>query len=123
MVAPEAFLPDFKAPARLRHPQIPGDGAKVSKKLGDFTVEVGLLVLLCHLSRCPLWHAHELAQQQFLGRFEPEPVADLAMHLRQGHTTPVRPRGKKPAAAVPGGLAPAAAATRASTGSRTQASH
>src|SRR5215467_929182 len=68
------------------------------------------LMLLCHLSGYPLWHAHELTQQRLLGRFEPEPVADLAMHLRQGHATPVRPRGKKPAAGAPGGLAPAAAA-------------
>jgi hypothetical protein len=40
------------------------------------------LILLCQLGRCPLWHAHELTRQQLLGRFEPEPVADLAMHLR-----------------------------------------
>ena len=41
------------------------------------------LVLLCQLGRYPLWHAHEFTQQQLLGRFEPEPVADLAMYLRQ----------------------------------------
>src|SRR5512135_3410697 len=81
------------------------------------------LVLLCQLSRYPLWHAHELTQQPLLGRFEPEPVADLAMYLRQGHATPVRPRGKKPAAVVPGGRAPAAAATRARPESCTPASH
>src|SRR5437773_6183314 len=28
---PEACLPDFPAPAPLRHPQIPGDGATVSE--------------------------------------------------------------------------------------------
>src|SRR5262249_61918024 len=77
------------------------------------------LMLLCHLRGYPLWHAHELTQQRLLGRFEPEPVADLAMHLRQGHASPVRPRGKKPAAGAPGGLAPAAAAIRARPGSCT----
>ena len=41
------------------------------------------LILLCQLGRYPLWHAHEFTQQQLLGRFEPEPVADLAMYLRQ----------------------------------------
>ena len=41
------------------------------------------LLLLCQLGRYPLWHAHEFTQQQLLGRFEPEPVADLAMYLRQ----------------------------------------
>src|SRR5271157_3393121 len=39
--------------------------------------------LVTRLGRYPLWHAHEFTQQQLLGRFEPEPVADLAMYLRQ----------------------------------------
>ncbi len=41
------------------------------------------LILLCQLGRYPLWHAHKFTQEQLLGRFEPEPVADLAMDLRQ----------------------------------------
>src|SRR3954464_4193634 len=82
----------------------------------------GGIILLCDLSRDPLWHAHELTRQQLLGRFEPEPVADPAMHLRQRHATPVRPRGKSPAGGVPAGLAPASAATRARPGSCTPAS-
>ena len=41
------------------------------------------VILLCQLGRYPLWHAHEFTQQQLLGRFEPEPVTDLAMDLRQ----------------------------------------
>ena len=41
------------------------------------------LILLCQLSGNPLWHGHDLTQQQLLGGFEPEPVADLAMDLRQ----------------------------------------
>ena len=41
------------------------------------------LILLCQLGRYPLWHAHEFTQQQLLGCFEPEPVTDLAMDLRQ----------------------------------------
>ena len=48
-----------------------------------FTYSGQLLILLCQLGRYPLWHAHEFTQQQLLGRFEPEPVTDLAMDLRQ----------------------------------------
>src|SRR5512135_1427804 len=81
------------------------------------------LVLLCQLRRDPLWHAHELTQQQLLGRFEAEPVADLAMHLRQRYATPIRPRGKKPAAVVPGRFALPVAATPARPGNCTPASH
>ncbi|MBV8233474.1 MAG: transposase [Planctomycetaceae bacterium] len=71
------------------------------------------LVLLCQLRRDPLWHAPELTRQPPLGRFEPEPVAELAMDLRQRQPTPIRSRGKKPAAGAPGGRARASAATRA----------
>src|SRR5512142_3359437 len=74
--------------------------------------ESGLL-LLCQLRRNPLRHGHKLTHQQLLGRLEAEPVADLPMHLRQRHPTPIRPRGKKPAAVVPGGSAPVGAATPA----------
>src|SRR5271165_542402 len=81
------------------------------------------LVLLCQLRRDLLWHAHEITQQQLLGRFEAEPVADLAMHLRQRYATPIRPRGKKPAAVVPGRFALPVAATPARPGSCTPASH
>ena len=53
----------------------------------------------------------------FRNRFEAEPVADLAMHLRQRPPTPVRPRGKKLAAGAPGGLVLAGLATPAGPGS------
>src|SRR4051812_20656641 len=75
------------------------------------------LVLLCQLHRDPLRHGHELTQQQLLGPLDAEPVANLPMHLRQRHATPIRPRGKKPAAVVPGGFALVVGATPARPGS------
>ena len=41
------------------------------------------LVLLYQLSGNPLRHGHDLTRQQLLSGFEPKPVADLAMDLRQ----------------------------------------
>src|SRR5512135_1738104 len=77
---------------------------------------------LCQSGRELLWRAHKLTRQQRLDRFEAEPVADLAMHLRQRPPTPVRPRGKKLAAGAPGGLVLAGLATPAGPGSCTPAS-
>ena len=83
----------------------------------DFAEQRAGLILLCHLSRRPLWNAHEVTQHQLLGRFEPKPVADLPMDLRERRAPPIRPRGKKPAAGAPGGSVPGAAATPARPGS------
>ena len=66
--AKEVYLMEQYRQAKITHRQL-------QEALG--------LILLCQLGRYPLWHAHEFTQQQLLGRFEPEPVADLAMYLRQ----------------------------------------
>jgi hypothetical protein len=103
-----------------------------SQTLTDFSIMVApdelntdstaTLILLCHLGRDTFRHAHEFTQHQFLGCLVAEPVADPAMHLWQGDATPVRPRGKKPAGAVPGGFASAVRGTPATPGSYRPAS-
>src|SRR5271165_1481073 len=67
-------------------PLVVADAEFLFDNLGDTAASPDLaaeaIILLCQLGRYSLWHAHEFTQQQLLGRFEPEPVADLAMYLR-----------------------------------------